>query len=277
MKKNIRFYSTVVLVSLLILSLSTYFESPWSDIIYVSAFLFPLLYAESYAKRDRVKREEERGSAIAYRSYFEIDKRGVLLSLPTVVPAVLLIALGAYLTSLFMGWIGYSSNVNYDGSLFYMLLTLALLPAVLEEMLFRYLPMKLLLPYSARAAVVSSAVLFASFHLDILKIPYALIAGFIFITVDIMADSVIPSIVIHFTNNALSVVLMKYADTELSERVVYITLIPLLLVSLLFIIIGRKSYASAVKRALARGDEYKYDASIMLLPVLSVAVALLSL
>ena len=92
-----------------------------------------------------------------------------------------------------------------------MLIIHALLPSFLEEMLFRYLPMKLIAPYSRRLCILLSSAYFALIHFNLFQIPYALLAGLVFITVDLWADSVLPSFILHLLNNVISVLWIKYS------------------------------------------------------------------
>lgn len=277
MKRNIKFYSVASLISLMILAVSPYFEGFLSYAIYAAAFLFPIISAEAVSVRDRRIREEESGCAIPYRSYFEISKRGLCLSLPLLVPSVALIALFALMTSLFMGAFGYTQQTAYEGSFVYLLVSYALTPAILEELLFRYLPMKLFLPYSPRAAVVISAVTFGFYHMDIFKIPYAILAGAIFMTLDIMADSVWPSVIIHFVNNALSLTLIRYSSDTRTATVIYAVLGVLLVLSAVAIAINAKGYKAGLSDALSLGREYTYHPSVLALPAVSTVYVVLTL
>lgn len=269
MRKNVRLYSLSMLASVLLLMLSNHSEGILGDVLLCFAILIPLVVCELHAMREHREREEERGMAIDYRSYFGIKKDKALLFLPTVIPTVAAIAAVSYLTVLLMGAFGYSSDVSLEGSLPVLLVTYALSTAVVEELLFRYLPMRLFGHHSPRGAVVISALLFGFYHLDLFKIPYAILAGVIFMTVDLMADSVIPSTVIHFVNNAISITMIKYSDNNGVMTAVYISLGVLLLLSLALIVRKRRNYVRELRAALAEGDDNTYCPSVLALPLVS--------
>ena len=92
-------------------------------------------------------------------------------------------------------------EVVLEGGFFEAALRYALLTAVLEELIFRYLPMRLLAHRSPRAALLLSSLFFSLVHCDLFQMPYALFAGAVFMILDLAANSVIPSLVIHFLNN----------------------------------------------------------------------------
>ena len=128
-----------------------------------------------------------------------------------------------------------------EGNPFFVILKYGLAPAIFEEMLFRYLPLRRLGSYSPRLAVFYSALFFSLVHASLLKIPYALLAGLIFAAIDIAAGSVLPSMIIHFINNLLSILWQREAD-NLPFVIVFLSVILLLgIVSVLCILPKRKS------------------------------------
>lgn len=87
------------------------------------------------------------------------------------------------------------------------LISIALLPAVSEELFFRRI---LLCGYSRLGAIPGiaiSAALFALFHSNPLGIPVYFVLGCIFGFMDIKAGSPVPSIIAHTVNNAAAVLL----------------------------------------------------------------------
>ena len=151
-------------------------------------------------------------------------------------PVILTIMLVSFLTALLLSLLGLSNPPIEQSSLVKMLLMHALVPAILEELLFRYVPMKLILPYSKRACIVISSVYFALIHCNLFSIPYALVAGVIFISLDIAFDSVLPSLILHFLNNAMSVVMIKYCNSTTSYLIYVGICVAFLAVSVPFIL-----------------------------------------
>ncbi len=87
------------------------------------------------------------------------------------------------------------------------ILSTAILPALIEEMIFRGYILRALRPHGDGLAVVLSAVLFALFHGNVLQIPFAFILGLVLGYLMVQTDSIWPSVVLHFSNNLMSVLL----------------------------------------------------------------------
>lgn len=92
----------------------------------------------------------------------------------------------------------------------------AITPAFAEEFAFRGILMGVLRKYGNSFAIITSAVLFGAMHGNIIQIPFAFILGLIFGYIDCKANSIIPSIIIHFLNNFYSVIM----DILQSESIV---------------------------------------------------------
>ena len=276
MKKGIRLLVACDLVFLVLMSLSSYFHGVASDLVYLLAFAVPVTLGFFGAKRLRYEREEERGLCEEDYPRIGISKSGLVNFLPIVFPTVALVLLIAALTSLLLSLMtdGSPSFVPNE-ALWKMILVHALAPAVLEEMLFRYIPLKVLYRYSPRATVLLSSLFFAFIHLDIYKMPYAFVAGILLILADVMTESVLPSLVIHFVNNLSSILLMKYGGDPAFTTVFYLTLAALTVVSVGVIIIRRRKYRDVVVAAFVGKTEY--DVSVLLIGGCCIGVALLNL
>lgn len=83
----------------------------------------------------------------------------------------------------------------------------AVLPALIEEMIFRGYILGSFRPHGDGLAVVLSAALFAVFHGNVLQIPFAFILGLVMGYLTVQTDSIWPAVVLHFTNNLMSVLL----------------------------------------------------------------------
>lgn len=84
-------------------------------------------------------------------------------------------------------------------------LTVAILPALVEEFAFRGIVMGMMRPYSEGLAILVSSATFALMHGNFVQMPFTFCCGMVFAFIDIKANSLLPSIIIHFLNNALSV------------------------------------------------------------------------
>ncbi len=96
------------------------------------------------------------------------------------------------------------------------LLVLAVLPALLEELLFRGLILHTLRPYGEWLAVVVSAVLFGFIHGGISQSVFAFLVGLVLGWLTVTTRNIWPAIVLHFINNALSV-LLQYAGLGMDD------------------------------------------------------------
>jgi membrane protease YdiL (CAAX protease family) len=95
------------------------------------------------------------------------------------------------------------------GKIVWAILVIAVLPALLEESIFRGLLLPPLQKFSTPVAVLLSGALFALYHQSPQQTIYQFICGCAFALVAIRARSVLPTMLSHFLNNA--VILILYA------------------------------------------------------------------
>ncbi|MEA4911066.1 MAG: CPBP family intramembrane glutamic endopeptidase [Oscillospiraceae bacterium] len=88
------------------------------------------------------------------------------------------------------------------GAWVFFLLKSVLLPALLEELLFRGAILDRLLPFGERFAVLVSAVLFALSHSAAEALPGALLFGIFFALLRLRTGSLLPGMLFHLLNNA---------------------------------------------------------------------------
>lgn len=129
---------------------------------------------------------------------------------PVAVPALAGVMLLSFLTSFLFALVGKESAVDISEPVFEALLFKALLPAVLEELLFRYVPLTLIAPHSKKSALMISSILFALAHCNLFQVPYAFFAGLVYMWIALMTDSILPSILLHLFNNTIAIVWQKY-------------------------------------------------------------------
>lgn len=273
-KKAVTLIDTLFL-ALLILSASV--PEALSSPLYVLSFLIPFAIGFKYSKSLRTEREEARGLAEELDSFFKLDKRKTPDILPLIAPSVALIFSLAALTSLFLGILGFTSSSYADAGFFEMVIIHAVTPAILEEMLFRYIPMKLILPYSRRSCVIISSFYFALIHADFFQMPYAFAAGVVFMVLDVAFDSVLPSMILHFVNNFLSVVWMKYC-LDWESAVMFIVILAICsLLSCLFIVLRKKTYRTYISHAFCKGESFVPDSTPVILILMSFYIAIVKL
>lgn len=129
-------------------------------------------------------------------------------------PIILLgiIAVSALSTFLF-SLIGIESTTTLSYPLPTALIFYAAVPALLEEALYRYLPMLALQDESRTSVLVFSSVAFALAHLSLISLPYALFAGVGLFLVNLIGKGPLPSFLLHLTNNVLGVLLLFYPES----------------------------------------------------------------
>ena len=96
------------------------------------------------------------------------------------------------------------------------LFTMAVLPALLEEMIYRGYILRTLRPYGNVFAVLVSSALFSLTHGNLRQIPFAFIVGLVLGYLYVITDNIWMPVAVHFTNNAFSV-LMEYTGFYLPE------------------------------------------------------------
>ena len=124
--------------------------------------------------------------------------------------------------------------VHTPESLLYNILVIAVLPALLEEMVFRGYLLRAMRPYGDWFAVGFSALCFGLMHANIAQIPFAVIVGVALGWLYVMTDNIWLPVAVHFCNNAMSV-LLDYLSTGMSQQV---TSLYYLLVMLAVLLIG---------------------------------------
>ena len=101
-------------------------------------------------------------------------------------------------------------------SLLLNLLVIAVLPALLEEMMFRGYILQALRPYGDGMAILVSSLLFGLMHGNVLQIPFAVLVGLALCYIVVQTDNIWLAVGLHFLNNAFSI-LLDYFTMGLPE------------------------------------------------------------
>ena len=166
------------------------------------------------------------------------------------------------LNSLFLEWLG---NFGYqdvpinipslDGFGFIgVLFTVAVLPAVFEEIIFRGLLLNGMRCFGMVGAVLLNGALFALYHQNPAQTIYQFCCGAAFALIALRAGSILPTIFSHFLNNALIITLMKLNSSDLTGTAMTVVLIvsAVCLVGALFWLIffdkGRNDGTAEIKK-----------------------------
>ncbi len=98
------------------------------------------------------------------------------------------------------------------------IISVAVLPAIIEEAVFRGLILGRLLPFGKGFAMCASAVFFASVHGSAEQMIYSFVYGLLFAFIAVKTGSLKTGIIIHFLNN-LYACCSEYAETLLTPEV----------------------------------------------------------
>lgn len=262
MTRNIKLYTLSVLIFLILLGLSTV-EGIVGALCYPSAFILPTVGLLLITKKD------EKHPLVPTAS------RAMLL--PLTAPTLLIIFGTAYLTAfLLYSAVGAENSVQVTGNLVFDIFTLAVAPAILEELLFRYIPLKMIAPYSKKTALLISSLFFALAHCSLFSIPHAFLAGVIFMTADLAVGSPLPSVILHLLNNLVSVA-WEYAYPTGYAHLIPIALGAAALLSTVFIIIKKEDYKKAAKEIFKKEDKAALPAFTLSLAIPTIGAAILEL
>lgn len=189
--------------------------------------------------------------------FFKLISRGHVISAPRLAPelsmdglrcalfGVAVTLMLAFVNAKLVGVFDYASfseeyiwqneaGENYQ--LVLLFLSLAVIPAFVEELLFRGLILENLLPCGKTVAIFGSALLFGLMHQNAEQLLYATGAGVVFGWIYVRTRSIWPCILAHFINNFQSVIQIAVADRLSAARaqaVIYVTEGTLLLLGIL--------------------------------------------
>lgn len=259
MRQALKISTLNALIFIALLSVSGMLSGTLSTVVYYLAFFLPIAFAFAYKKRT--------GAPFLSLKPF-MKKRDTLLFLPVVFPAIALIFAASFVTALLLGVVGAkSSSPDVSGNIWRAIFSYAVLPAVLEEFLFRFVGIGIILPYSKRGAILFSALFFSLAHCNLFQIPYAFLAGILFALIDVYTESILPSVVLHLINNVTSIFWLRGLDNSKFTSAFLITLIGAAVVSLVCIFILRRSYKSRLYEIMKKGEK------LFLTPEVAVLIA----
>ena len=107
-------------------------------------------------------------------------------------------------------------------------LSIAVVPAIIEETIIRGIVMQPLRKYGDKYAIIASALLFAVLHGNMVQIPYTVIGGMLLGYLAVATGSLWPSIVLHFINNLYSVIALSVNDNFGEKQSAVVTAIMLI-------------------------------------------------
>lgn len=156
---------------------------------------------------------------VSPKSIFEIcnfNKINIQMVLISFVLGILCFLINVAVSSLFSGilaFTGYrypygSSETNYElWNFFVQVFLVAMLPAFCEEFMHRGIVLQGIKHIGFKKAIVISALLFGLLHFNINQVAYTFVIGLILGFVAVVSKNIYPAMIIHFTNNFISVYL----------------------------------------------------------------------
>ncbi|MBR5322608.1 MAG: CPBP family intramembrane metalloprotease [Clostridia bacterium] len=176
-------------------------------ILYSAIFLLPTFFIFKYTEKTE--------SYISFK--FVFPKNFILLA----VTAIGCISASGNITNVIkllfnkigIGFISYSPDIPHDLlGIALLFLSSALIPAIVEEILFRKVILNRLIPFGKPFAVILTALLFSLMHTNISQFLYTFTGGLFLGVITVKSVSVIPAIVLHFLNNCLSMVYLLISE-----------------------------------------------------------------
>lgn len=185
-------------------------------ILYLASFFLPALFIIRYSPPQK-------------------DKISLKSAFPKGLPITAIIFLGCVsaagnITQLFqsvfelagIGFKSYAPSVPHSlwGTVL-LFVYCTIIPAFTEEIFFRKILLERLTPYGKNFAVLTAAAAFSLMHAHPSQFLYAFTAGIILGYVTLLSGSLVPAIILHFSNNTLSVVYLlinQFAPNTILSR-----------------------------------------------------------
>lgn len=245
-------------IFLLLFAISLFFSGFWRSFFYFFAFFLATICGVWRASDDKDR-----------LSPFRLPSaHSTALALPLILPIIAATMLTALAFHALFSLFGIQGSTAIQVGFGTALIRHALLPAVFEELLFRYLPLVLLGRENPKALILTSSLFFALGHVSLVHLPYALFAGICYMSLALLTGSVWPCILTHFLNNLLSLTLSLYPE---AVTVILIVFASLTVISLAFVAVKRRSYHDPI-RHLFTGKSHEY---FTLWPILYAACVLM--
>lgn len=180
-------------------------------IVFVLSIYIPYLILKAYLprgeKKQEISKEEKKVSIVKCIKY-------IIVSIP-------IISVIQMICSFAVEKIGLGADVsssiglfNYSGKLATILLfiQIAILPAIFEELFVRKGVFGILRKKGAIFAVIVSALVFATIHMNISQFIFAFLVGIVFGIVREKTEKLYPTMILHFLNNGIAVIEVLFYD-----------------------------------------------------------------
>ena len=223
-QNNLAFYSGLIYLTIMalffIIKICAYFgllNFPYSNYIFKILiqvglmFVLPIfLYSKLFKKNIK--------QTFKFFGFRKVSTNTILLSFVVGIFVFILVTYFSSLWSSILSLFGYKFSVSqseYSVLTFFLdLLFVAILPGICEETTHRGLVLNGTKKNGAVRAIILTGLLFGLLHLNIVQFGYAFMVGMLLCLVTLLCHSIIPAIIIHFTNNALSLFVSYSLNSE---------------------------------------------------------------
>ncbi len=139
-----------------------------------------------------------------------------MLAIPTMVFSSIIINYISFFVQILMG-VTFSDNMPDNKvvtipSMIMTFISIAVVPAIIEEFAIRGTVMQPLRRFGDKFAIIVSALFFSLLHGNMVQIPYTFVGGLILGFLMVKTKSMWPPMILHFINNGYSVVIMVVGD-----------------------------------------------------------------
>lgn len=191
------------------------------------------------------------------------------------------------LDSLFQFWNLKINTITYDitavwhgipVNLFVTMISMVIVPAIVEELLFRGVIFKGLQNYGKAFSIIMSAVMFSVFHMAISQTVYPLIMGLLLGVIMYKEDNILYTITVHMTNNFLSVIFAYFGISLSYNHWTFIVLAILLACAFVvtLLIIAFKNNKQSKYVTFTKNEKLAFYSVLGVMVVINIATNLVS-
>ena len=239
-------------------------------LLYIATFCLPVFFFGAISKK-HAPIEPIRCEWRASRGTF-----------PAIFFGLAVVSAAAYVNAFLVGFLSKGAlnatlpaetSVSGNTNLVLLFFTLAVIPAFVEEFLFRGLVLSNLLPYGRTTAIIASSVLFGIMHQNVAQLFYATAAGIVLGYLYVKTESIWPCVLLHFCNNCRSVLQLGINErlpAQTAKTVVYVmegVLLVAAIVSAVYLFLRERDTRHDVRVSGAFEQELAPDAEYTAFPI----------
>ncbi len=181
-------------------------------------------------------------AGIKFVEILTFEKNKISILIPLCLMGLAIAMASNYASDAVMGlfdFLGYDVSIDMDYATYSIkdiiiyYVSVAVVPACVEEFAFRGIVLGVLRKHSDSLAIIVSSIMFGLMHGNFMQIPFAFVVGLILGFVVVKTNSLLPGIIIHFLNNAISVTFSLLS----SSQNIPMALIDLIYISIMLVII----------------------------------------